>query len=135
MASIRKEILIESRPEDVWEAVRDFGAVHQRLAPGFVVDIRLDADARIVTFANGMVAREVLVDIDEKTRRLVYAIVQGRPTHYNGAVQVFTEDDGHSRLVWIVDLLPNDLAEPVRSMMEQGAAVMKDTLEGRTARR
>jgi polyketide cyclase/dehydrase/lipid transport protein len=133
MASIRKEILIESRPEDVWEAVRDFGAVHQRLVPGFVVDSRLDGDARIVTFANGMVARELLVDIDEETRRLVYAIVEGRPTHYNGAVQVFTEDDGHSRLVWIVDLLPNDLAGPIGSMMEQGAAVMKHTLEGRTA--
>jgi hypothetical protein len=135
MASIRKEILIESRPEDVWDAVRDFGAVHQRLAPGFVVDSRLDGDARIVTFANGTVARELLVDIDEKNRRLAYAIVQGRPKHYNGAVQVFAEDDGHSRLVWIVDLLPNDLAGPIGSMMEQGAAVMKHTLEGRTARR
>ncbi len=39
-------------------AVRDFGAVHQRLVPGFVVDSRLDGDACVLTFANGMVARE-----------------------------------------------------------------------------
>lgn len=134
MASICKEILIESRPEEVWDAVRDFGAVHQRLAPGFVVDTHLDGDARTVTFANGTVARELLVDIDEKARRLVYAIVEGRPTHYNGAVQVFAEGGGRSRLVWIVDLLPNDLAGPIGSMMEQGAAVMKNTLEHRAVR-
>src|ERR1035438_6519143 len=110
MASIRREILIDSRPEDLWDAVRDFGEVHQRLVPGFVVDSRLDGDARVVTFANGMVTRELLVDIDEKTRRLVYAIVQGRPTHYNASVQVFAAAGGRSRLVWIVDLLPHDLA-------------------------
>jgi carbon monoxide dehydrogenase subunit G len=134
MASIRKEILIDSRPEEVWEAVRDFAGVHQRLVPGFVVDARLDGAARVVTFANGMVARELLVDIDEKTRRLVYAIVQGRPTHYNASVQVFTEDGGRSRLVWIIDLLPNDLAGSIASMVEQGAAAMKHTLESRAAR-
>jgi hypothetical protein len=34
-------------------------------------------------------------------------------------------------LVWITDLLPNDVAGPIGSMIEQGAAVMKQTLEGR----
>jgi hypothetical protein len=28
MATIIKEILIEARPDDVWDAVRDFGEVH-----------------------------------------------------------------------------------------------------------
>jgi hypothetical protein len=76
MASIRKEILIESRPEDVWAAVRDFGAVHERLVPGFVVDCRLEGDTRILTFADGRVVRELFVDIDEGARRLVYTVVQ-----------------------------------------------------------
>jgi hypothetical protein len=30
MASIRKEILIEARAENVWAAVRDVGALHRR---------------------------------------------------------------------------------------------------------
>jgi hypothetical protein len=60
----------------VWEAVRDVGAVHTRLAPGFVVDTRLEADTRVVTFANGLVARELIVDIDDDARRLVFG---GRP--------------------------------------------------------
>ncbi|HEY5831235.1 MAG TPA: SRPBCC family protein, partial [Hyphomicrobiaceae bacterium] len=40
MASIRKEIMIEARAGDVWDAIRDVGAIHQRLAPGFVVDTK-----------------------------------------------------------------------------------------------
>jgi hypothetical protein len=65
MASIRKEILIEASTEHVWAAVRDVGALHQRLVPGFVVDTRLEADARIVTFGNGnprTVARIIAVE-------------------------------------------------------------------------
>lgn len=131
MASIRKEIVIEARPEDVWAAVRDVGAVHQRLAPGFVTDVRLDGDARIVTFANGLVARELLVDIDDAARRLAYAAVGGRATHHNASFQVFAEGEDRSRLVWIADLLPNDMAGPINGMMEQGAGVIKQTLERR----
>ena len=73
MASIHKEIRIHARPEKVWDAVRDVGAIHTRLAPGFVVDTRLEADARVVTFANGMVVRELIVDVDDESRREVRA--------------------------------------------------------------
>ena len=78
MASIHKDIFIDAHPDDVWDAVRDFGALHTRLVPGFVLDTRLDGDARIVTFSNGTVARELLVDCDEARRRLVYAIISER---------------------------------------------------------
>jgi carbon monoxide dehydrogenase subunit G len=131
MASIRKEILIEASTEHVWAAVRDVGALHQRLVPGFVVDTRLEADARIVTFGNGMVVRELIVDLDEQARRLAWSARGGRLTHHNASVQVFADGEGCSRLVWIADLLPNELAADIRAMIEQAAAVMKPTLEGR----
>jgi hypothetical protein len=134
MASIIREIMIEARPEDVWATVRDFGAVHLRLAPGFVADTQLDGDARIVTFANGLVVREVLVDIDENARRLVYSVAQGKPTHHNASMQVFDDGGDRTRLVWITDLLPNEVAQHFRSMIEQGAVVMKQALEGRIGR-
>ena len=96
MASIHKDIPIDAHPDAVWAAVRDFGAL-DRLAPGFVRDVRLEGDApqstRIVTFANGMVAREVLVDCDDTRRRLVYAVISERVTHYSASVQVAA--DGH----------------------------------------
>ena len=76
MASIHKDIPLAAPANDVWDAVRDFGALHTRLVPGFVLDTRLDGEARIVSFANGTVARELLVDCDEARRRLVYAINQ-----------------------------------------------------------
>ena len=88
MASIRREIVIEARPADVWDAIRDVGAVHTRLAPGFVTDTKMDGDARIVTFGNGLVARELIVDVSEDARRLVWAVVGGRLTHHNASLQV-----------------------------------------------
>ena len=129
MASIRKEILIEARPEDIWDAVRDIGALHTRLVPGFVADTKMDGDARIVTFGDGLVARELIVDIGEDAWRLVWSVVGGRLTHHNASLQVFADGESRSRVVWIADLLPNDLAEAVAGMIEQGMATMKRTLE------
>jgi carbon monoxide dehydrogenase subunit G len=130
MASIKKEIVIGARPEEVWDAIRDVGAVHKRLAPGFVVDTVLEAGARVVTFGNGLVARELIVDVDDQARRLVWAVVESpRLTHHNASLQVFEEGDGHSRVVWIADLLPDEVAKDIRGLIEQGMGVMKQTLE------
>ncbi len=133
MASIHKDIPINARPDDVWAAVRDFGAVHTRLAPGFVTDARLDGDARIVTFANGMVARERLVDCDEARRRLVYAIANERVSHYSASVQVIADGEARSRLIWIVDVLPNEMAPYVDGQMDLGALAVQKTLQRNAA--
>jgi carbon monoxide dehydrogenase subunit G len=129
MASIHKEILIEASAESVWAAVRDVGALHHRLVPGFVVDTRLEEGARVVTFGNGLVARELIVDLDDEARRLVWSARGGRLTHHNASAQVFADGAGRSRLVWIADLLPHELAADIRAMIEEAAAVMKKTLE------
>jgi hypothetical protein len=130
MASIRKEILVDVGADAVWAAVRDVGALHHRLVPGFVVDTRLEADARVVTFGNGMVVRELIVDLDDRARRLVWSARSERLSHHNASVQVFADGEGRSRLVWIADLLPNELAGDIRAMIDQAAGVMKPTLEG-----
>ena len=128
MASIRKEILVNARPEHVWDALRDVGALHTRVVPGFVVDTRLEEGARIVTFGNGMVARELIVDVDDEARRVAWSVVGGRMTHHNASAQVFPEGRG-CRFVWIADLLPHELAPVITTMIEQGMAVIKKTLE------
>ncbi len=133
MASIRKEILIKAQPNDVWAAIRDVGAVHRRLVPGLVVDTRLEGDARLVTFANGAVVRELIVDIDDESRRFVYAAVGGQSKHHNASMQVFGEGEGETRLVWITDLLPNEVAGSIGALVEQGASIIKQTLEHRVA--
>jgi hypothetical protein len=96
--------LVDTSPEWAWDAIRDVGAVHKRLAPGFVVDTRLEDGARIVTFATGLVARERIVDVDDHTRRLAWAVVQSkRLTHHNASLQVLADGEAHSRIVWIAD--------------------------------
>ncbi len=133
MTTIFKDISIDADPTDVWDAVRDFGALHTRLAPGFVTDTRLDGDARIVTFSSGTVARELLVGCDDERRRLAYAIAANeRVTHYAGTVQVFADGAAHSRVVWVVDLLPNEIAPYISAQMDQGVLAMQKAL-GRNA--
>lgn len=127
MASIYKDIPIDARAEDVWAAVADFGAVH-KLAPGFVTDARLDGDARIVTFHNGTVARELLVDCDDARRRLVYAIIGERVKHYSASVQVIADGEARTRMIWIVDVLPNEIATYISGQMDQGILAMQKTL-------
>ncbi|HEY2445214.1 MAG TPA: SRPBCC family protein [Rhizomicrobium sp.] len=132
MASLRQEITIEANAVKVWDALRDFGAVRTRVAPGFVVECRMDGDARIVTFHNGAVARERLVDLDDESMRLVYSIAPNeRVEHYSAAVQVRSKAEATCRLIWTIDLLPNELAPYVRSQMELAAARMKSALEKR----
>jgi hypothetical protein len=129
MASIRHEVMIDASDGVVWDAIRDVGAVHERLAPGFVVDTRLEDGARVVTFGNGLVARELIVDLDDAARRLCWAVVGSpRLTHHNASLQVFP-DGGRSRVVWVADLLPDAMAGTIRGMIEQGMTVMKKTLE------
>lgn len=132
MASIHKEFIIDARPDQVWDAMRDFGALHTRLVPGFVLDARLDGDARIVTFSNGTVARELLVDCDDARRRLVYAVVSERLKQHSASVQVVADGDSRSRVTWIADLLPNEIAPYISSQMDLGISAMQNKL-GREA--
>ena len=129
MASNQISILTKARPEDVWAAIRDIGALHTRLVPGFVVGTRLEPGVRVVTFGNGMVVREPIVAIDDNARRLVWSAEGGRTTHYNASIQVFAEGEGKTRVVWIADFLPDAVAGDISAAMNIGAAVMKKTLD------
>jgi len=135
MATIYKEIDIDAPAAKVWSALRDFGALHQRLAPGFVTACRIDADAnskgdiRVVTFFNGNEIREQLVGLDDQVQRIAYTVVGGKATHHHASAQVIADNATRCRFVWITDVLPDEFAVPIAAMMERGAAVMKSTLE------
>jgi carbon monoxide dehydrogenase subunit G len=131
MASIREEISVRAKTADVWDAVRDVGKVHERLAPGFVVNTVMEDGARVVTFANGLVARELIVDVDDTARRMAWAVVGSpRLTHHNASLQVTDEGAGATRIVWVADVLPDAAAPVIRGMIQEGMAAMKRTLEG-----
>jgi carbon monoxide dehydrogenase subunit G len=128
MASITRELRVHAPVDRVWDAVRDVGAIHRRLVPGFVTDCRLEGDARIVTFANGITVTELIVDLDDQKRRLVWSARGGRLTHHNASLQATPDGEG-TRLVWTADLLPNEMKAPIEAMIEQGMAAMKRALE------
>ena len=133
MASIRKEISTKASADAVWSALRDIGALHTRLVPGFVVDTRLEPGARIVTFGNGLVVRELIVDVNDEAKRVVWSVQSELMTHHNGSAQVVEGEDGQTKVVWIADLLPDKASGPVGQMMEQGMAAMKATLDALAA--
>jgi hypothetical protein len=76
-----------------------------------------------------VVARELIVDVSDADRRVVWSVVGGRMTHHNASAQVFPDGDGGTRFVWIADLLPDEVAPGVAAMMDQGLAAIKRTLE------
>jgi carbon monoxide dehydrogenase subunit G len=130
MAAVTKSVDVALAPDQVWDAVRDWGHVHQRLCPGVLTDCVVEEGVRTVTFAGGLVARELIVAVDDETRRLVWSVVGSQLlSHHNGAMQVLDEGRG-SRIVWTADLLPHDAAERVAGFMDLGCAAMKTTLEG-----
>jgi hypothetical protein len=131
MGTIYKEFLVKASPQFTWEAIRDVGAVHERLAQAFVADTMLDGTVRTVTFANGLVVREQIVSVNDDLRRLAYSAMGGRATHHNASLQVFADADGGSRVLWITDLLPDSFAETVSGMMEAGVEAMVKTLSRR----
>ncbi len=130
MATVTRSVDVALKPAQVWDAVRDWGHVHQRLCPGVLTDCQVEEGARTVTFAGGLMAREQIVAVDDEARRLVWSVVEIQlPSHHNGAMQVLDEGAG-SRIVWTADLLPHDAAERVAGFMDLGCAAMKTTLEG-----
>ena len=128
MASVHREIVVERPLADCWDALADVGALHTRLVRGFVTDCRLEPGARVVTFANGLVARELIVSVDGERHRVAWSVVGGRLSHHNASAQAFAEGDGACRIVWIADFLPDEHAPAIAAMVEQGLQAMRRTL-------
>ena len=131
MASIRVDTPIDQPAALVWAALRDVGNAH-RVFAGVLSDCRLEGDARVVTFANGMVVRELIVDIDDRVRRVAWAAVGGPFKHHNASMQVFADGDARCRVTWIADVLPSEVAPTVAELMEKGAEAMRRNLVSTT---
>lgn len=129
MATIRSELKTRAPASEVWLAIRDIGALHTRLVPGFVTDTKLEPGARVVTFVNGSVLREPIVTLDDQARRLVWTHEGGRARHYNGALQVSELAEGMTLVVWTADFLPDDIIDYMSRAIEAGMAAVQKTLD------
>jgi hypothetical protein len=131
MASIHSEKRVEVPADLAWKALRDVANPH-RLFAGVLTDARIDGDTRTVTFANGMVAQERIVDVDEKRRRVAYTVMGDMFEHHSASMQIVAEGSDACRFVWITDLLPDEATQTVAPLVEQGAAALVRNLESRT---
>jgi hypothetical protein len=129
VATIRSKLTTRAGADQVWSAVRDIGALHTRLVPGFVVDTRLEPGARVVTFINGVVLREPIVTLDDEARRLVWTAEGGRARHYNASLKVSALPGGLTSVVWTADFLPDDLHCCFSRAIEAGMAAMQRSLD------
>ena len=50
-------------------------------------------------------------------------------THHHATIQVLSAGANQSRIVWNADVWPNEAADRVGPMMEQGALVMKKEMD------
>lgn len=133
MASIHRSVQIQAPASQVWNALQDVGALHTKLVPGFVIDCRLEGEARHVTFANGMTVKELIVDVSRELMRVSWSAVGGRLTHHNASAQVISTGETSCEVVWIADLLPHEMALAIAGMIEQGLKAMKTFQESRSA--
>jgi hypothetical protein len=130
MTHIHRDVLVDAPAGTLWEAVRDPAALHTKLVPGLVANTRMDGDARIVTFVNGVTVRERIIDIDDKDKRLVWSIVGAPVTHHQGAMQVTAVNDAQCRISWDTDILPPEMAELARPNMDAAMAIIARRFQG-----
>ena len=133
MASVHRSVQIQAPASRVWSALQDVGALHTKLVPGFVVDCTLEGEARHVTFANGMKAKELIVDINNEMMRVSWSVVGGRLTHHNASAQVIPAGEASCEVAWVADLLPHEMASAIAGMIEQGLSAMKKFQESQNA--
>jgi 2-polyprenyl-6-methoxyphenol hydroxylase-like FAD-dependent oxidoreductase len=123
MASIHREITLATEAAHTWPVLRDPLGV-ARLFAGVLVDARLEGRERIVTFANGSIAREWIIALDDKKMRIAYTVCGGRFSHHHASMQLVPLPDNRCRFVWISDFQPDELREVVEPLVDAGCAAL-----------
>jgi hypothetical protein len=132
MASIHEERSVGVSADQAWTALRVVGEADKLFAP-VLVDAQLDGDTRTVRFANGMVAHERILDVDDERRRVAYTVLDGGMTYHHASMQVVDDGPGRCRFVWITDFLPSDMSGKIRPLIDQGTTALKSNLEARSS--
>ena len=109
--------------------------IHEQVA-GQNGPIRFDSGltaANPLTFANGMVAKERIVDVDDQRRRVAYTVLGDMFEHHSAAMEIVSDGPERCRFVWTTDLLPDERVQTVAPLVEQGVEALVRTLESQPA--
>jgi carbon monoxide dehydrogenase subunit G len=120
MGSIYREVVVRAPLSDVWSAVRDVAEAAD-LFPGILTASRLQGkDERVVTFSNGLVVTERIVDVDDEHRRVAYSALGENFEHHSASMQVSDGGGDATRFIWITDFLPNDAISLLEPLIDEG---------------
>lgn len=129
MASIHKEVVVDTGIEPAWAALRRVAEPHTLFAP-VLTGASLAGDVRTVHFANGMTVREQILEVDDERRRMSYVVLDAPGlTYHHASMQIETAGPGRCAFVWITDFLPADAASHLQPLIDQGAEALKRNLE------
>ena len=127
MASIWWEEPIGTPADTAWQALRRTDQAHCLFSP-VLVDGKMEGDVREVTFSNGMIVQERIIDVDDQRRRLVYTVLDTFE-HHSASMQIVPVDEETCRFVWITDFLPAERRETVLPLVQQGSRALAANLE------
>ena len=127
MATLTKEILISRPPADVWAVVGDLGGISSWLPA--IAESSFEEGVRSCTMAGGGELTET-IDLDEDNLRYEYAIVESPMELESHRASIAVEADGDgSRVVWITDVEPREMADAMGPIFDEGLQSLKSTLE------
>lgn len=128
MASIYRDAVIDVSADVAWAALRNVDAV-DRPFTGVLTGCTLEDDVRTVTFANGMVARERIVTVDDAHRRVVYSALNEAFVHHSSSMRIVPKGERQCLFIWISDVLPEQAAERITPLVDAGCQAIKKNLE------
>lgn len=122
MGSIHREVIVGVPASELWRALRDVAKAAD-LFRGILTDSRMKGDKeRVVTFSNGLVVTERILDIDDEHRRIAYSAAADGVSHHNASMHVMNAGPDAARFVWITDFLPDEAASSLEPLIDEGIA-------------
>lgn len=126
MTSLRAEILIDAKPELIWEVVSDAANISEWYP--LISQSRLDSSGvRHIELSDGSRIEEKIVTSDEALRRFQYQIQAGDlpVDHHLGTVDVIPVED-KTLVVYSSEITPDNLALLVDSAVKDALVGLRD---------
>lgn len=127
MAERTAEIDINGSPEAVWALAGDFGGIAGWM-PG-MESCRVEGENRILE-TMGMTITETLIARDDAARAITYAITDGVPVESHQATITVTAAGDGSHVTWVVDAVPEEMADLMLAVYQQSLEALKAAVQG-----
>lgn len=135
MASVSERIRISAPADDVWQTVRDFGAIDEYLPPVATAELSGQGvgATRTLTLEDGAQIIERLDGIDEDARTLRYSIIEGPLPieNYESTLSVTAIDESACEVRWasdfdVVDAPEDEVASTLAELYTAGLAGLNE---------